>query len=104
LKIYQVQKNTITPKFGLRFFSLQDKREKNLKKKRLSHVTFTTWHPTLKALFSLTSQEKIKTLSHVYRLEVDSEHDARDLIIMISFTSQQFKHLSERDVSKKIQD
>jgi hypothetical protein len=23
---------------------------------------------------------------------------------MISFTSQQFKHLSERDVSKKIQD
>jgi hypothetical protein len=87
----------------LDFFSLQDKREKNLKK-GLSHVTFTTWHPTLKALFSLTSQEKIKTQSHVYRLEVDSEHDARDLIIMISFTSQQFKHLSERDVSKKIQD
>ncbi len=30
-------------------------------------------------------------------------HDARDPKIMISFTSQQFKHLSERDVSK-IQD
>jgi uncharacterized membrane protein len=86
------------------FFSPRQKRKESEKKKRFSHVTFTTWHPTLKALFSLTSQEKIKTLSHVYRLEVDSEHDARDLIIMISFTSQQFKHLSERDVSKKIQD
>jgi len=30
-------------------------------------------------------------------------HDARDSKVMISFTSQQFKHLSERDVSK-IQD
>jgi hypothetical protein len=40
-------------------------------------------------------------MSHVYRLEVDSEHDARDSIVMIFFTSQQFKHLSERDVSKK---
>ena len=58
----------------------------------------------LKALFSLTSQEKIKALSHVYRLEVDSEHDARDSIVMIFFTNQQFKHLSERGVSKKIQD
>ena len=30
-------------------------------------------------------------------------HDAQDPKVMISFTSQQFKHLSERDVSK-IQD
>ncbi len=30
----------------------------------------------------------------------NSQHDARDPKVMISFASQQFKHLSERDVSK----
>jgi hypothetical protein len=52
LKVYQVQKNTITPKFGLRFFfSLRQKRKES--EKGDSHVTFYTWHPTLKGLFSL---------------------------------------------------
>ncbi len=54
------------------------------------------------AFLSSTSQEKIETLSHVHRLQVDLEHDARDSKVMIYFTSQQFKHLSEKRCVKNL--